>query len=285
MAAFRQMELLANQPPTMTVGEFRKLQREPVVGGMEPEDLWALEAEFPYSVEISWSEGGAGETFDLRLLRRGVEFQELKLEERRRREPDWRKFANTPAHTEPARDLLPMMREFLVERLPQHMIPSVITELREVPLTANGKIDRLAISRLEPTKRRVGGTIFEAPTTTIQKDLAEVWAEVLRLERVGITDNFFEIGGHSLLATQFISRVRQRLGVEIPLRSLFESPTVSELAQSLERRLRSHPAKERPITKSAGINPLVMPQEIEQLSEDQIDSLLYQVLAKADRET
>jgi acyl carrier protein len=177
-----------------------------------------------------------------------------------------------------------MLRGFLAQRLPEHMIPSSITELKEVPLTSNGKIDRLAISRLEVSNRRVASKTFEAPRTPAETSLAEIWAEVLRLERVGIHDNFFEIGGHSLLATQVISRVRERLGVDLPVRSVFESPTVSGLAQGLEQLRRKYPAVEVPISKSAGLKPGVLPTEIDQLSEAELDSLLYQVLAEADRE-
>src|SRR5215212_2719077 len=283
-AAFRRMELLNGCPANMTVDEFRKLRPDTGGIGVEPEDLWALEMQFPYTVEISWSEAGAIDTFDVLLKRHGVQVEEISGTSTSRREPNWRIFANSPAHTQPQRDLLPMMRGFLATRLPEHMIPWSITELKEVPLNANGKIDRLAISRLEVSNRRMTGTIFEPPTTPTETSLAEIWAEVLRLERVGIHDNFFQIGGHSLLATQVVSRVRERLGVDLPLRSVFESPTVSELAQGLEHRRRTYPGVEVPISKSASINPAVLPKEIEQLSEDEIDSLLYQVLAEADRE-
>jgi acyl carrier protein len=100
---------------------------------------------------------------------------------------------------------------------------------------------------------------------------------------ISVHDNFFELGGHSLLATQVISRIRERLGSELPLRSVFESPTVSELAQGLDQQ-RSHNAAELPILKSAGIKPVVLPEDIEQLSEAELDALLYQVLPEADRE-
>ena len=282
-ASLRRMELLASQPASMTIGEFRKLQSDTGPGGVDPEDLWALEKEFPYSVEITWSEAGANDTFDVLLKGHGVHLQPISEEVRSRRELNWRRFANSPSHAEPARDLLPRLRGFLAQRLPEHMIPWTITELKEVPLTANGKIDRLAISRLAVTKRRIAGT-FAPPKTRTESILAEIWAEVLRLERVGIEDNFFEIGGHSLLATQIISRVRERLGADLPLRRIFESPTVSGLAQGLEQQLHSHTATELPIKKSAGVKPAVSPEEIDQLSEDEIDSLLYQVLAGADRE-
>jgi 2-polyprenyl-3-methyl-5-hydroxy-6-metoxy-1,4-benzoquinol methylase/acyl carrier protein len=283
-APFRRMEFLAASPANMTLGEFRKRPTDPAVSGVEPEDLWALENEFPYTVEIGWSETGAIDTFDVRLKRHGVQLEESSEAATRRREPNWRSFANSPSHAEPARDLLPMLRGFLAQRLPEHMIPSSITELKEVPLTSNGKIDRLAISRLEVSNRRVASKTFEAPGTPAETSLAEIWAEVLRLERVGIHDNFFEIGGHSLLATQVISRVRERLGVDLPLRSVFESPTVSGLAQGLEQLRRKYPAVEVPISKSAGLKPGVLPTEIDQLSEAELDSLLYQVLAEADRE-
>jgi acyl carrier protein len=282
--AFRRMELLAASSANMTVGEFRKLQDDRGVIGVEPEDLWALEKQFPYSVEIGWSEAGAIDTFDVLLKRHGVQVEEAAGVVGSRRKPNWRMFTNSPSHAQPARDLLPLMRGFLAQRLPEHMIPSSITELKEVPLTANGKIDRLAISRLEVSNRRVAGTVFAAPKTPAETSLAEIWAEVLRLERVGVHDNFFEIGGHSLLATQVISRVRERLGVDLPLRSVFESPTVFELAKGLEERRQTYPAVAVPISKSANIKAAVLPKEIDQLSEDEIDSLLYQVLVEADRE-
>jgi len=283
-AVLSRMELLASQPSTMPIGELRKLLNDTSANGVNPEDIWALEKEFPYRVEITWSEAGSNDAFDVLLRRHGVELEEAPEEVSRRREPNWRSFANSPSQAEPARDLLPMLRGFLAQRLPEHMIPWTITELKEVPLTANGKIDRLAISRLAVTKRRLAGTTFQAPTTPIETSLAEIWAEVLRVERVGINDNFFEIGGHSLLATQVISRIRERLGADLPLRSVFESPTVSELAQGLDQRPRSLSAAELPIIKSAGIKPVVLPENIDQLSEAELDSLLYEVLPEADRE-
>jgi acyl carrier protein len=281
-AALRRMELFTACPANMTIGEFRKLQDDTSINGVDPEDLWALEKQFPYTVEISWSEAGAIDRFDVLLKHHGVQVEEISGAATSRREPNWRMYANNPSHV--PRDLLPVMRGFLAERLPEHMIPWSITELKEVPLTVNGKIDRLAINRLEVSNRRVAGTTFEAPRTPTETSLTEIWAEVLRLERVGIHDNFFQIGGHSLLATQVVSRVRERLGVDLPLRSIFESPTVSKLAQGLEQRRRTYSAVDVPISKSASIKPAVLPKEIDQLSEAEIDSLLYQVLAEADRE-
>ena len=104
--------------------------------------------------------------------------------------------------------------------------------LSQLPLTPNGKVDRRALPL--PEGRSQVQQEYVAPRTPVQETLAEIWREVLRVEEVGIEDNFFELGGHSLLATQVMSRVRERFGVELPLRVLFESPTVAELAQRVE---------------------------------------------------
>jgi acyl carrier protein len=105
--------------------------------------------------------------------------------------------------------------------------------LDPLPLTPNGKIDRKALpapdqNRPEPEESYV------APRTAVEELLAEIWAEVLKLDKVGIHDNFFDLGGHSLLATQVISRVRNTFQVEVVVRSLFEMPTVVGLANAIE---------------------------------------------------
>ncbi|HEX4963096.1 MAG TPA: amino acid adenylation domain-containing protein [Thermoanaerobaculia bacterium] len=122
------------------------------------------------------------------------------------------------------------LRAFLAARLPEHMVPSVIVTLPSLPLTPNGKVDRRALP--EPEMER-SGEEWGAPRSPEEELLAGIWEEVLGIERVGIFDNFFELGGHSLLATQLVSRVREALGATLPLRALFESPTVAGLAEVL----------------------------------------------------
>jgi acyl carrier protein len=109
------------------------------------------------------------------------------------------------------------------------MIPSAFVVLDSLPLTPNGKVDRKSLPAPE-TRRPELEDSFVAPRTPIEELLAGIWCEVLGLKEIGIHDNFFEAGGHSLLATQVMSRVRNTLQVEIPLRSLFEMPTVAGLA-------------------------------------------------------
>ncbi|MEH1791282.1 amino acid adenylation domain-containing protein [Nostoc sp.] len=126
-----------------------------------------------------------------------------------------------------------VLRSFLKEKLPEYMVPSAIVILESLPLTPNGKIDRRALPAPEPSSELLEK--YVAPRTPIEEILALIWQEVLKVELVGRHDNFFELGGHSLLATQFISRVRSRLKVEIPLRSLFAAPTIAELAPSIQQ--------------------------------------------------
>jgi acyl carrier protein len=125
------------------------------------------------------------------------------------------------------------LRVFLSERLSAAMVPTAYVFLKQLPLTANGKLDRRALPAPERRSAEIE-KIFVAPRTPVEQTLAEIWSEILQVERVGIDDNFFDLGGHSLLATQVMSRVRTVFEIEIPLRSLFESPSVAGLAERIE---------------------------------------------------
>ncbi|MEW5925948.1 MAG: non-ribosomal peptide synthetase, partial [Gemmatimonadota bacterium] len=121
------------------------------------------------------------------------------------------------------------LRAHLSERLPEYMVPAAYVRLERLPLTPNGKVDRRALPA--PADEAYARRGYEAPVGETEQALAEIWSEVLGTERVGRQDNFFELGGQSLLAVQVISRVRQVLEVEVPLRTLFERPTLSQLAE------------------------------------------------------
>ena len=123
-----------------------------------------------------------------------------------------------------------VLRAALRRELPEHMVPSWLLALDALPLTASGKVDRKALPA--PDAER-SGREFVAPEGEVQERLAAIWTEILRVERVGARDSFFELGGHSLLATQVLSRVREAFGVELPLRALFETPTVAGLAEAV----------------------------------------------------
>ena len=125
------------------------------------------------------------------------------------------------------------LRVYLREWLAEYMIPAAFVMLDSLPLTENGKVNRQALPAPEQVQTETGEDHVE-PETPTERALTKIWTEVLRLERIGINDNFFQLGGHSLLATQVFSRVHRAFGVEVPLRKFFEVPTVVEMAELIE---------------------------------------------------
>ncbi|NOK22272.1 amino acid adenylation domain-containing protein, partial [Corallococcus carmarthensis] len=150
------------------------------------------------------------------------------------------------------------LRERLRVKLPEYMVPPVLQVLEAMPLTPNGKVDRKALPAVEAvaaTSRE-----YEAPRNEVEKTLAGIWAEVLRVPRVGVKDSFFELGGHSLMAMRVVSRIREELGVELPLRALFAAPTLEAFALRMQESTRS---KAKALVRTAGdaLRPLSFAQQ------------------------
>ncbi len=124
------------------------------------------------------------------------------------------------------------LRRNLIEKLPDYMVPSDFVILDAMPLTPNGKVDHAALPAPDPSVRNLEEG-FVAPRTDTEETLASIWETVLKVDRVGINDNFFELGGHSLLATQAVGRIRNALQIDLPLRALFEAPTIKGLTEKL----------------------------------------------------
>ncbi len=154
------------------------------------------------------------------------------------------------------------VRDFLRERLPEHMVPSAFVALDAFPRTPNGKTDRRALAALEVSHAGARDA-YVAPRTPEEEIVARAWGAVLGVERVGARDGFFELGGHSLLAMQVVSRLRAALGVEVPLRAVFDAPRLDAFAERV-RRTRSGDAEAPPPLRRAardGVLPLSFAQE------------------------
>lgn len=136
--------------------------------------------------------------------------------------------------SQPGTEVTPIeLRNFLKQHLPDYMVPAVFIPLEKLPLTPSGKIDRRALPEPDIVRSDMNAT-YVAPRNSTEQRIAEIWQQVLKLERLGIHDNFFDLGGHSLLATQVLSRLRLSLDVDLPLRTFFEVPTIADLAERIE---------------------------------------------------
>ena len=171
------------------------------------------------------------------------------------------------------RPMVTELRRALGERLPEHMIPSVFVFLREFPLAPNGKLDRKSLPEPDYSRPELE-TPYVAPRTPFEVELAEIWAAVLGLDRVGLHDNFFDLGGHSLTATRVVSQVIKKFQFEMPLQSLFVAPTVAEMAAVIE----AHQGKKVGDADLEG-----MLAELESLSEDEARRLVAEESGKPSR--
>jgi amino acid adenylation domain-containing protein len=166
------------------------------------------------------------------------------------------------------------LRAFLLERLPQYMLPSRFVFLKALPVTTNGKLDRKALPAPDFSQTKAQ---YIAPRTPIEETLAAIWAEMLKLEKPGIHDNFFELGGHSLLATRTLHRMREVFQVDLPVQVFFEQPTIASLAAAIERAKTEQigPAKPKLQPRARGTKQLShLLRDLQQLSPDEVKKML-----------
>ncbi|HEY6188738.1 MAG TPA: non-ribosomal peptide synthetase, partial [Pyrinomonadaceae bacterium] len=177
------------------------------------------------------------------------------------------------------------LRKALSGTLPEYMIPAVFMMMDALPLTPNGKINRRALPMPEQTRSALEHT-YVAPQTPTEETLVRIWEEVMRLERIGTQDNFFQLGGHSLMATQVISRVRAAFSIELPLRRLFERPTVAALAEAVLEGLNEQEigSSDSAIIKADPVDENYLLANLDELSSEELDLLLGQMLAEKELE-
>jgi surfactin family lipopeptide synthetase A len=177
------------------------------------------------------------------------------------------------------------LRRFVRARLPDQMVPASYSRLEQWPLLPSGKVDRQAVLRTAAVPLTDDG--LAAPRTEVERKLAAVWQELLELEQVGVEQNFFELGGHSLLAMQVMARIRSQFEVELPVRSLFEEPTLAALATAVEKAQAQGLKTRTPIlqrrsrpTATPAPSPEALLAELDNLSATELQNLLQRVRRK-----
>jgi pristinamycin I synthase-3/4 len=248
-----------------TAGDLRRRAAEAAEGAVDPQDLWDLGRELPYDIELSQANPGREGRFEA-VLRRRLEgtgpISALLPAPRVASAGPLSQYTNNPLQGRFARQIAPELRAFLADRLPDHMVPAAFVLLDALPLSPNGKVDRRRLPAPDLAGLETGRPLA-APRSQTEERLLEIWRQLLGIERIGVDDDFFVLGGHSLLATQAVSRVRRELGVELPLRTFFEAPTVAALALEVETLSRVVGEAVPPITpvKREGPLPLSFAQE------------------------
>jgi acyl carrier protein len=177
------------------------------------------------------------------------------------------------------------LRRFVRDKLPEHMTPASFVMLATLPLLPNGKVDRRALP--EPDQARPGvEREYVAPRNSMEEKLASIMIEVLKVERIGVHDNFFEMGGHSLLGMQVVARVRKVFQVELPLRSLFEEPTIAGLRPEIEKAEKriENSTISAPIRRSSPSRREQLLAKLDRLTDDEVNALLSATLPKRQNE-
>ncbi|MBV9791503.1 MAG: amino acid adenylation domain-containing protein, partial [Chloroflexi bacterium] len=228
-----------NEGPEL-VGDLRTSARAVAEAtAIDPEALWALCEELPYQAAITWTESGVEGYFDVVFKHVAPAETETAgkqplLPERVVQRKAWHTYANNPLQALFLEEVVPQLRTFLKEKLPEYMVPAAFVLLDTLPVTANGKIDRKALPAPQLTTAALTDT-FTAPQDTIEEQLVEIWENLLDVRPISVTDNFFEIGGHSILAVRMMSQVQRVFGEHLPLATLFRGATIQELAKELRR--------------------------------------------------
>ncbi|RCJ25078.1 hypothetical protein A6770_28095 [Nostoc minutum NIES-26] len=221
-----------NPPVVATVGQLRQLLAQQPRVGINPEEFYQLGQQLGYTVHTSWWRSSQDGAYDVVFCRK----QERKLafwDNASITTKSWTDYTNNPLYGKLVQKLVPQVRSFIEQKLPNYMVPQAFVLLNALPLTPNGKVDCRALPAPDTATRNLG-TNFVSPRTPVEAQLVHIWSEVLGSDRIGIHDNFFELGGHSLLATQVISRLRNIFSVELSLQNFLEYPTVANLAQIIE---------------------------------------------------
>jgi acyl carrier protein len=263
----RFLEKLKDAPPDSTVAGLLDEVRADKASGMRPEAFWEAAEEYDYQARICFSKHPRVDCFDVVLSKAGAASAGDPAAENTAGDASaWQHYVNNPLRSLITRRLAARVRESLSTQLPDYMVPSSFLLLDDLPLLPNGKLNRKALPARRAARHEQGA--YAAPRTILEQALAQIWAEVLAVERVGVRDDFFaDLGGHSLLATQLISRIREALPTDVPLKEVFQSPTVEQFAAALCER---SPQQRDELERRAGL--LI---KLRHMSEHELDAALH----------
>jgi amino acid adenylation domain-containing protein/thioester reductase-like protein len=235
--------LLNADNSTGTISELKAALLEfPQPIGIDPELLWQLGRELAYEVEINWSEAGVNGTYDVAFYKRStvdlpsiITFPRTTPITQNPLVQPWSAYSNQPFVAKIGSELIPQLRVFLQEKLPEYMVPSTFVVMETMPLTPNGKIDRRALPA-PSSERPTLDELFVAPRNAIEQQIAHIWSQTLEFNSIGVNDNFFDLGGHSLFVAKMMTQVADFFNIVLPLSCLFQAPTIAGLAQAIAQK-------------------------------------------------
>lgn len=224
-----EITVLNNLKSEKSVKNLKELYKKVSTQGEDPEKYWKLAKKFGYTAYIDWSND---------LDKYEVIFQKSNTTPLYTRKIDQKKqiesYANNPLVGQIATQLEPELRNYLKQHLPDYMLPTAFVTLKTMPLTPNGKINRKALPKPE-RNRPILNTILVKPTLEIEKQIAQIWQDILQISSIGINDNFFELGGNSLLLTQVYKKIMDLIEQPLSIVDLFQYPTIKALSQYLSQ--------------------------------------------------
>ncbi|MBN3951615.1 MAG: amino acid adenylation domain-containing protein [Nostoc sp. NMS7] len=246
---------LENPPAVETVSQLRQVLAQQPTVGVNPEQFCQLGQQLGYTVHLSWWESSQDGCYDV-VFCRNNSTQTLALREAEVSDAQsaiahfdcaqykfwdssavttkpWTDYTNNPLRGKLVQKLVPQVREYIQQKLPDYMVPQAFVVLNALPLTLNGKVDRRSLPSPDTATRSLS-TGFVLPRTPIEAQLVRIWSQILGVESIGVKDNFFELGGHSLLATQVLSEINSAFGLDLSIQIMFESPTVAGIAEYIK---------------------------------------------------
>ncbi|MDF5719562.1 MAG: amino acid adenylation domain-containing protein [Rhizonema sp. PD37] len=233
---------LENPPSVETVKQLRLLLPEQPAIGINPEQFWQIGQQLSYTVHLSWWESSQDGCYDVILCRSHsnaksrmpeLGFAYAFWDSSANITKPWTDYTNNPLSSKLVQKLVPQVREYIQQKLPDYMVPQAFVVLNALPLTPNGKVDRRSLPSPDTATRNLS-TGFVLPRTPVEAQLVRIWSQVLGVERIGVNDNFFELGGHSLLATQVLSEINSVFELDLSIQLIFESPTVAGIADYMK---------------------------------------------------